>query len=82
MVASLANGLLLLSQGLPKGKQSLYQVYNEHAAIIMQIESKKGCENAQEILAVPGGQYSNTRLELSLILMLLPISRCNDDRSR
>jgi hypothetical protein len=43
-------------QGLPKGKRSLYQLYNEHAAIIMQIESKKGCENAQEILAVPGGQ--------------------------
>jgi 2-keto-3-deoxy-L-rhamnonate aldolase RhmA len=43
-------------QGLPKGKRSLYQVYNEHAAIIMQIESKKGCENAHEILAVPGGE--------------------------
>lgn len=32
-------------------------MYNDHAAIIMQIESKKGCENAQEILAVPGGAF-------------------------
>jgi 2-keto-3-deoxy-L-rhamnonate aldolase RhmA len=40
-------------------------MYNDHAAIIMQIESKKGCENAQEILAVPGGSF-----EFSLFLGL------------
>lgn len=60
-----------VTDGLPKGKRSLYQVYNEHAAIIMQIESKKGCENAHEILAVPGVDATmigagDLRMELGL----------------
>ncbi|KAG9003464.1 hypothetical protein FRB94_009999 [Tulasnella sp. JGI-2019a] len=41
------------TDGTPEGS-SLLDVYNDNAAIIMQIESDLGAKNAEEIAAVPG----------------------------
>ena len=38
----------------PKGKTT-YDVWNEHAAMICQIEDLEGLENVEEICRVPGG---------------------------
>lgn len=38
----------------PEGK-STYDVWNEHAAVICQIEDLEGLENVEEICRVPGG---------------------------
>jgi 2-keto-3-deoxy-L-rhamnonate aldolase RhmA len=44
-----------MTDGGPDGKNPL-QVWSENGAVIMQIESKLGCENAMEIAAVEGGE--------------------------
>lgn len=43
-----------ITDGVFPPKQQIFEIHNGHPAIIMQIESKKGCENAEEILGVPG----------------------------
>ncbi|KAI5477218.1 Phosphoenolpyruvate/pyruvate domain-containing protein [Pseudohyphozyma bogoriensis] len=41
------------TDGAPEG-QTMMNIYNDHAAIFMQIESVKGVENVEEIAALPG----------------------------
>lgn len=57
----------------PEGKTT-YDVWNEHAAVICQIEDLEGLENVEEICQVPGGTClsasSNDILEASPIYTL------------
>lgn len=42
----------------PEG-QTTYDVWNNHAAVICQIEDLEGLENIEEICRVPGGMYQS-----------------------
>jgi 2-keto-3-deoxy-L-rhamnonate aldolase RhmA len=41
----------------PPGK-TIYDVWNEHIAVICQIEDTEGVKNIEEIAAVPGGMFA------------------------
>lgn len=43
----------------PRG-MTTYDVWNEHAAVVCQIEDLQGLENVEEICRVPGGAYIPT----------------------
>jgi 2-keto-3-deoxy-L-rhamnonate aldolase RhmA len=44
-----------VNDAAPNGK-TVFDVFNDNAAVIMQIESALGVQNAAEIAAVPGGR--------------------------
>lgn len=46
---------LLGPQTRTKTGQTLYDVWNDHAAVFCQIEDNEGLKNVEEIAAVPGG---------------------------
>lgn len=46
------------SQNRTPASMSTYDVWNDHAAVICQIEDLVGLENIDEICAVPGGKLS------------------------
>lgn len=47
---------LLGQQTRTRKGQTVYDVWNEHAAIFCQIEDVEGVENVEEIARVPGGE--------------------------
>lgn len=46
------------SQNRTPSGMSTYDVWNEHAAIVCQIEDLVGLENIEEICSVPGGEFT------------------------
>lgn len=46
---------LLGRQTRTRPGQTIYDVWNEHAALFVQIEDKEGVDNVEEIARVPGG---------------------------
>lgn len=48
---------LLGRQTRTRPGQTVYDVWNEHAAVFCQIEDVEGVEHVEEIARVPGGSY-------------------------
>lgn len=46
------------SQTKTKKGETVYDVWNNHAAVFCQIEDIEGVENVEEIASVPGGKYN------------------------
>ena len=60
-----------INDGAAPGKLP-YDVWN-NAAVIIQIESQKGCENADEIAAVEGGKSIPSTPFFALLLLHTPL---------
>lgn len=48
---------LLGAQTRTRDGQTVYDVWNEHAAVFCQIEDVEGIKNVEEIARVPGGNF-------------------------
>lgn len=62
----------------PEG-QTTYDVWNNHAAVICQIEDLQGLENVEEICRVPGGMFCIPSAFLRRKILLLYICTSCDE---
>lgn len=57
------NALLGKQKEMPPGVRAI-DIWNDHVAVIAQVEDIHGLENVEEIASVPGGKFCHTSWEI------------------